>query len=128
MSWFGFGKPRPQPTPEQMLKAVPHQNVHLRVESETDGGQQVSVPLKRPRWYVPPLSWVLPWRDRRRIQLDAVGTGVLNRCDGQTRVEQIVRAFAAQHKMSFREAQVPVTQFLKMLTKRGVIALVAQKN
>lgn len=113
---------------EQLLKAVPHQNVNVRVESEADEPMLVSVPLNRPRWYIPPLSWVLPWRQRRRIQLDETGTAVLNMCDGKSRIEQLVRRFAAENKMSFREAQVPVVQFLKMLTKRGVIALVVLKD
>jgi hypothetical protein len=39
-------------------------------------------------------------------------------------VERIVESFAADHKLTFREAQLSVTQFLRMLTERGVVAIV----
>jgi hypothetical protein len=72
---------------------------------------------------VPPLNWVLPFARERRIELDGLGLSVLNMCDEKATVERIVGSFAEMHSLSFREAQVPVVQFLKMLTQRGIIAI-----
>jgi hypothetical protein len=56
--------------------------------------------------------------------LDRIGSFVLSLCDGHRTVESIIESFASSHKLSFREAQLPVTQFMQELTQRGVIALV----
>ena len=111
-----------------LLKAVPYRNERARVEWNEDGTALVTVPTRRPRWLVPPLSWILPFRDQRRIQLDGLGSDVLNMCDGRTPVERIIARLAEANKLTFREAQVPVTQFLKTLTQRGIVAIVAPKD
>ena len=114
-----------RPTVEQMFKSVPHRNAAMRVEIREDGTALVSVPIRRPRYMIPPLSWLLPFSGKRRIELDTLGASVLDMCDGETTVEKMITRFAATHKLSFREAQAPVVQFLKMLTQRGVIAIVS---
>jgi hypothetical protein len=88
----------------------------------------VSVPMRRPRFLVPPLSWILPYSSHRRVELDALGAGVLDLCDGRRSVEAVIEAFAARHKLSFREAQLAVTQFLKQLTHRGLLAIVGRED
>ena len=45
-------------------------------------------------------------------------------CDGKKPVESIIEKFAAMHKLSFREAQLAVTQFLRELLQRGVVVVV----
>lgn len=114
-----------RPTVEQMFKSVPHRNAAMRVEIREDGTALVSVPIRRPRYMIPPLSWLLPFSGKRRLELDTLGASVLDMCDGETTVEKMITRFAATHKLSFREAQAPVVQFLKMLTQRGVIAIVS---
>jgi hypothetical protein len=49
-------------------------------------------------------------------------------CDGRRTVEAIIEEFAADHKLSFREAQLSVTQFLRQLTQRGLIAVVGESK
>ena len=107
----------------RLLAAVPHKNDRAEV-LQAGEGVVVSIPIRRPKWLVPPISWVLPWRPRRRVQLDAPGSAVLALCDGQRNVEQVIETFAQEHKLSFRESQLAVTQFLRELLKRGIIALV----
>jgi hypothetical protein len=43
-------------------------------------------------------------------------------------VETVIEKFAAANKLSFREAQLPVTQFLQQLTERGLVAIVGSPN
>ena len=114
-----------RPSAAQLLTAVPHPNESMRREENADGTLLLTIPLRRPLWLVPPLSWVLPFGGSRRVELDELGACVLNLCDGHNTVERIITQFSAEHKLSFREAQVAVTQFLKMLTQRGIVVIVA---
>jgi len=108
----------------QLLRAVPYRNGNMTLRARRDGGVLASVPLKRPKYLVPPLSWIIPFSSHRRCQLDRLGAKILQMCDGSRNIEQIIEAFADEHKLSFREAQLPVMQFLRQLTDRGIVAIV----
>lgn len=116
-------RPKPDMTVAQFLSAVPHKNTEMKLERMREG-LLVSIPVRRPGWLVPPISWIMPFSNHRRVQLDGAGTAVVELCDGKRTVEQIVETFAQEHKLSFREAQLAVTQFLRELIGRGVVALV----
>jgi hypothetical protein len=109
--------------PERLLDAVPTANAAVRVERR---GESVVlyVPIRRRFWMGPPLSWLLPFRNERGFALDALGEEVFSACDGQRTLEQIVEAFAARHRIRFHEARLAVTQFLKTLSERNLVALV----
>lgn len=116
--------PKPRASVAEVLRAVPYRNEAMALKPRRDGGAQATVPMRRPKFLVPPLSWILPYSSHRRVELDAAGTAVLQKCDGEHTVEAIIEEFAAEHKLSFREAQLPVIQFLQQLTQRGLIATV----
>jgi len=107
----------------QLLATVPHKNAAVKLRRVRDG-MLATIPMARPRWLVPPLSWILPFSRFRQVRLDAPGTAVLDLCDGQHTVEQIIETFAGENKLSFREAQLAVVQFLRELVQRGIVALV----
>jgi hypothetical protein len=109
---------------DQVLAAVPFPNAAMELQRREDGSAVASIPLKRPRWLVPPLSWIIPFSSHRRVELDTAGVALLDLCDGQRCIEGIIENFAADHKLSFREAQLSVTKFLQQLTQRGVVAVV----
>jgi len=108
----------------EILQAVPYRNEAMELKARRDGGVLATVPMRRPKFLVPPLSWILPYSTHRQVELDAAGAAVLQKCDGKHTVEGIIEEFAAENKLSFREAQLPVTQFLQQLTQRGLIATV----
>lgn len=114
---------RGKPRPDELLSAVPVHNSSVTQTDGPDGKLLVEVPLKRPGWLIPPISWVLPFSSHRRVELDAIGASVFNACNGEQTVEEIIEAFAEAHALDFREAQLPVTQFLRQMTQRGLIAL-----
>jgi hypothetical protein len=60
---------------------------------------------------------------RRKVQLDALGTQVWELIDGRRSVGEIVTAFGEAHKLPHREAELSVTTFLRMLGKRGLVAM-----
>ena len=109
---------------DRFLGARPMRNESMLLDRRTDGTALVSVPIRRPAWLVPPLSWVMPFSAHRRVELDTVGTTVLDMCDGERTVERIIEDFARTEKLSFREAQLPVTQFIQQLAERGMMAIV----
>ena len=124
-----MGEPkRKEITTRQYLDAVPVPNEAMDVYPQRDGKQLVEVPLRRPFWMVPPLSWILPYSSHRRVELDALGSEVLEGCDGQQSIEQIIETFAEKHSLTFREGQLAVTTFLRQLTRRGIVAIVGLKE
>jgi hypothetical protein len=119
---------RRRTTARELLGAVPCRNQAAETSRQSDGSLVVAVPLQRPRFMVPPLTWVLPYSSRRRVQLDALGTEVFELCDGRRNVEQIIEQFSARHRLTFREAQLSVGEFLKQLTRRGLVAIVGVRE
>ena len=118
----------PPATAERMLRSRPYANEAMKVERLHGGGGIASIAIRRPRYLVPPLSWILPFSSHRRVQLDALGLEVLDLCDGRHTVERMIETFASAHRLTFREAQLPVTQFLRQLTQRGLVAIVGDKK
>jgi hypothetical protein len=110
-------------TPAVLLRSIPVPNTSARSEKCDGGGLLIRIPIRRPSYLVPPLSWVLPFSSERRVRLDSVGSAVLALCDGRRTIEGVVESLAAEHGLTFHEAQVPVMQFLRPLTERGVIAI-----
>jgi hypothetical protein len=115
-------------SPANFLQAVPHVNQAMETHYRSDGSMVVSIPIRRPRYLVPPLSWILPFSPYRRVELEPVGSGVLGLCDGRRTVEAIIEQFASENRLSFREGQLAVTQFLRQLMQRGVVAVVGKEK
>jgi hypothetical protein len=59
----------------------------------------------------------------KKLQLDELGTLVWNLIDGERSVRQVVKMFAATHRLESREAEVSVTQFIRELGRRGLIGM-----
>ena len=112
---------------EATLKAVPHPNRAAKLES-FDDGVLVTVPLARRWWSRAPLTWVFPLASDRRIHLDATGAWVLSQCDGRRPIEAVIEAVMKKYKLSFQEARISVLAFMRMLTERGVVAVVPAKQ
>jgi hypothetical protein len=117
-----------RPSGIDLLGAIPHVNDAVRLHEGSRGGLLAEVPIKRPRWLVPPLSWILPFSERRRVRLDVLGARILDMCDGKSTMERIVERFAAANRLSFREAQLAVMSFMRLLTERGLVAVVGPEQ
>lgn len=106
-----------------MLQATPLRNVAVTVTESHAGTVCIDVPLKPQRWMVPPISWILQPSGKRTVQLDAIGTEIWQLCDGQHTVEEIIDDFAQRYALTFHEARTAVTEYIKSLIKRGVLAI-----
>jgi hypothetical protein len=106
-----------------MLEARAVRNVSARVTDETADRLSVWVRSLPPRYMVPPISWIVPRRKERRFVLDRLGSEVWRLCDGRRNVEAVIDAFASEHELTFHEARVAVTSYIRSLVKRGVLAV-----
>jgi len=106
-----------------LLKAIPQRNRAAKFEELSDG-VLVTVPLARRWWLRPPLTWIFAVSPCRRVQLDSMGAWVLSCCDGRRQIEDVIEQVMKQYKLSFLESRAAVLQFMKMLTERGVVAVV----
>lgn len=102
-------------------------NAAAGVAEAPAGGLGLSVATRRPRWLVPPLSWVVPLKPTRTLRLDPLGAQVWMLCDGERTVEAIVDEFARRHGLSFHEARVAVTGYLSQLVQRGALAMAMEQ-
>jgi hypothetical protein len=118
---------QPQISTDTFLRSIPLLNQSMKLDRRQDGTTLVSVPVRRPSWMAPPLSWILPFSSQKRVELDSLGAEVLDACDGRT-VERIIEEFADRHRLSFREAQLAVTMFLKKLAERGLVVYGVNKD
>jgi len=110
---------------EQLLDAIPTTNAAVRVERQGDA-VVLFVPIRRRFWMGPPFSWLLPFRKERGFALDALGAEVFSACDGERTLEQIIEGFAGRHRLRFHEARLAVTQFLRSLSERNLVAVVVR--
>jgi len=108
---------------QRMLSARPIHNAAARVAEEDDGAVAVYVKTVQPWYMIPPLSWIVPHRPERKMALDNLGSQVWRWCDGDRTVEGIIDAFAEKYALTFHEARVAVTGYVKSLVKRGVLAV-----
>ncbi|MBD3393268.1 MAG: PqqD family peptide modification chaperone [Chitinivibrionales bacterium] len=108
---------------EEMLRAVPLRNQAVRSDTRGEHELILRVP-RRERWFTgPPFCWLFTVRREHGFGLDLLGREVWEACDGHRSVESIVDAFAARHGLGFHEARVGVTEFLKLLTRRGLVVV-----
>jgi hypothetical protein len=113
--------------PDVMLGVRPTRNRAVTTE-QRDGVTRITVKKRRPRYLVPPISWVIRPRLETRVEIEGLGIEILELCDGRRTVEQIVDEFAGLHALTFHEARVSVTTYQKALVQRGVVVLVSERE
>lgn len=106
-----------------MLQVRPVRNHAARME-RTDTGLRFTVRKRKPRYLVPPLSWVIRPRLEESTRLDPMGVEILELCTGHRRAEQIVDLVAERFGLTFHEARISVASYLQALVQRGVVVLV----
>ena len=107
-----------------MLTSTPLRNEAAQTEGEEGDRLVVRVPRDRPWWLrIPLVAWIVAVGKERRLTLDRLGSEIWNLCDGQRTVEEAIDVFAERHALTFHEARVAVTGYLKALVQRGALAV-----
>ena len=109
---------------KQMLAARPVQNAAANVERTDADSLKITVQKQKPRFMVPPLSWVMTPKLYRTVVLAGLGREIWDLCDGSRTVEEVVDAFADRYRLSFHESRAAVTGYMKLLVQRGALAMV----
>jgi hypothetical protein len=110
---------------QEALAAIPVVNGSVTVEELEGGDLLVTYPVTL-RPILMKLSQYFgktPQTTYRKLQLDRLGASVWIFLDGRHSVGQIIKKFAKTHKLHLKEAEVSVTQFLRILGQRGIIGL-----
>lgn len=118
---------KPKLSRGQALQARPIRNPALKW-TELDSGE-IRIVLPRRKDATGKLLSVLFYIPKSRpVNLDVVGSRVWSLCDGEHTVADIADVLADEHKLHRREAEVSLTEFLKMLGKRNMVAFVVPKE
>ena len=114
------------PSREDALECTPIKNDRVEESRLENGELQLLYPVTSLSWlagFVRRLGRSPKGTYLKKLQLDALGTEVWELLDGGTRVRDVIRQFAAKHRLQQREAELAVTRFLRELGKRGLIGL-----
>jgi hypothetical protein len=114
------------PSREDALECTPVKNDRVEEFRLENGELQLSYPVSTRPWlagFVRRLGRKPNGTYIKKLQLDALGTEVWELLDGGNRVRDVIRQFAARHRLQQREAELAVTRFLRELGKRGLIGL-----
>jgi hypothetical protein len=132
---LSFGKPllqklfpkkfAPKITRREILDAIPVRNT--LVEWETNDQEEVVLKVPRREDRVGRLLhrvFVTP--QFKQIVLDEVGSDVWHLCTGENSVDTIVKTLAKKYKLSRREVELSLANYLRTLAQRGLIGLRAR--
>lgn len=114
------------PSRVEALECTPVKNDRVEESRLENGELQLSYPATSRPWlggFFRRLERKSKGTYLKKLQLDALGTEVWELLDGGSRVRDVIRQFAARHRLQQREAELAVTRFLRELGKRGLIGL-----
>ncbi len=99
-----------------------------RIEwNEVDGKATLRIPRAK-NWKVKVINVFFPVPEDKKVVLDAIGSHVWTRCDGENRIEDLVRELQREYKLGAREAELSLQQFFKDLGRRGYIGFATEKK
>ncbi len=123
MRLFGGKKSdTPRLSRTESLQARPVLNRLVRVEHNEEGRAVLHVPRRRTAM-VRLVSKVFGMEPYRQIVLDELGTFVIERCDGEHTVQQIVDKLAERFTLTDRESEASTLEFVRTLARRSIVAL-----
>ena len=110
----------------EAFKFIPVKNVQITEEPLGSGEIIIRYPVTLRPWIagiVKRFSGSKAELQSKPLQLDQLGTEVWGLIDGNRSVRRIIEIFAETHQLQIREAEVAVSQFIRMLGQRGLIGL-----
>jgi hypothetical protein len=125
---MAFGRKEKKQPPmdrRQSLAGVPVFSRNVTIDRGRDKAWQLVVTTQRRSGI---FARFLPPTYTKRLQLDELGCCVVGLIDGHRTVEAIVKAFREQYRLNRREAELSVTEFLKMLLQRRLIAIAIKQG
>jgi hypothetical protein len=110
----------------EAFKFIPVKNIQINEERLDSGEILIHYPVTLRPWIaglVKRFSGSQTELRTKPLQLDQLGTEVWELIDGTRSVRRIIEIFAKAHRLQIREAEVAVSQFIRLLGQRGLIGL-----
>lgn len=109
----------------EALACRPVRNPEVDEEAAGGDGLRLAYPLRSRPWAARMARWFGAEDSvvTKRLELDAMGTAVWRRIDGERTVRAIAKELAQAYRLHPREAEVATAQFLRDLGRRGLIGL-----
>ena len=127
MALFSKKEPQPRLDRREAMSARPVLNRLVKLERAQDGNIVLQVPR--------PDNMMVRWVSRnfglpayKRVALDELGTFVIEHCNGEDTVRELVDKFAKRFRLNRREAEVSMSTFLRDLGRRSIIGLVIERR
>lgn len=120
-------KLKPQLTREQAMGARPVRNPSLQWKV-TDEENVVVILPRRGDLSGKALGWLFMVPEQKPVELDELGSLVWHHCDGARTVAEIVEVLALKYKLSRHEVELTLTEYLRMLGKRGMVGFMVDKK
>ncbi|NCD31983.1 MAG: PqqD family protein [Spartobacteria bacterium] len=109
---------------ESMLRSRVIRNVAVKVEGPDEEGMlYIAVKNRKPKWCIPPISWIMRLPDEKVLEIDKLGAEVLDMCSESPMVEEVVEAFSKKYFITFHEARISVINYISVLVKKGALAV-----
>jgi hypothetical protein len=123
---FLSSKKKPEVSKQDALAAKPIHVVSAEMRP-TESGGVLEVSLASKGRGLGGWLFRMPAGSTKKFEFDPVGVFVWDQCDGKTSVQQIIRKLARRHNLNVREAEVATVQFLRTLSRKGLIGLEVKK-
>ena len=126
MRVFRQKKREPDVSRSEAMSCIPVKNREAGETRDEAGRALLSYPVAMRPWVA---RWFRrfgvssPEIQRKKLELDELGTAVWDLLDGQRSVAQVIQRFTDLQQLHPKEASVAVTLFLRELGKRGLIGL-----
>jgi hypothetical protein len=114
------------PARGEALACRPVRNANIIEEHLSDGRIQLSYPTTLKPWFGNWAQRLGKWDGRpmtKKLELDEMGALAWSMINGESTVQDIVRAFSREYGLQSREAELSVTTFIKELGLRGLVGL-----
>ena len=115
----------PPLTRDDSLSAKPVLNRLVKVERGPDGNVILHIP-RRQTAMVKTVSSFFRLPPYRKVALDELGTFVIELCDGTHTVAEVIEKFSRRFRLTRREAEQSMRDFLRNLAGRSIIGLILE--
>jgi hypothetical protein len=120
-------RPAVRRTRGDVLRSVPVRNSLVEWTKEESGEISLVIPVDQ-KAHVRLLIRLMKLPNKRVVSLDEVGSYVWECCDGQRTFEQITTELANRFRLTRREAEASLAEFLRVLGRRGMLGFVVPET
>ena len=120
-------QPQTQRSRGDVMASIPVRNTVVEWKKDDTGEVSLIIPADHKR-VLRVLVRVMDLPNKRVVALDAVGSFVWERCDGERTFGEVSQDLAKQFGMTRRESEASLAEFFRVLGKRGMMGFVVAES